>query len=72
MKKSRHTEEQIVRILREADQSRVTETARKHSVTEQTIYWWRRLYNGTQVSDVKKVKGLRDVKYKAEEAIGSA
>jgi putative transposase len=60
MKKSRHTDEQIVKILREADQSTVTESARKHSVTEQTIYRWRRLYDGMQVNDVKELKGLRD------------
>ena len=60
MKKNRHTDEQIVKILREADQSTVAETARKHAVTEQTIYRWRRLYDGMQVNDVKELKGLRD------------
>ena len=60
MKKSRHTDEQIVKILREADQSSVADAARTHSITEQTIYRWRRLYDGMQVSDVKELKGLRD------------
>jgi putative transposase len=49
-----------VKILREADQSTVTEVARKHSVTEQTIYRWRRLYDGMQVNDVKELNGLLD------------
>jgi hypothetical protein len=34
MKKNRHTDEQIVKILREADQTSVVEAARKNSVTD--------------------------------------
>lgn len=60
MKKNRHSDEQIVKILREADQTTVADAARKHAVTEQTIYRWRRLYDGMQVNDVKELKGLRD------------
>ena len=40
MKKSRYSDEQIVRILREADQSPVAEVVKQHGVSEQTVYAW--------------------------------
>ena len=60
MKKSRYKEEQIVSILREAESSTVTATARQHGVAEQTIYRWRRQFSGMEVSDVRELRRLRD------------
>ena len=55
MKRSRYKEEQIVSILREAESSTVTATARQHGVAEQTIYRWRRQFAGMEVSDVREL-----------------
>ena len=38
MKKSRFSDEQIVKILREADREPVAEVAKRHAVSEQSIY----------------------------------
>lgn len=58
MKQGRFTEEQMVAILREADRSSVTEVARKHKVSEQTIYTWRRRFGELQPADIKRLRQL--------------
>ena len=55
MRKSRFIDEQIVAMLRDADRTAVAETAKKHKVSEQTIYVWR----GTAASARYMVPSLR-------------
>lgn len=59
MKKSRYTEEKIVKILKEYEIGiPVSELCRKYGFSDATFYNWKSKYGGLEVSDVKRLKQL--------------
>ncbi|MDR4484891.1 MAG: transposase [Nitrospirales bacterium] len=59
MKKKRFSEEQIVRILREAGTRTIDAAARQHGVSEQSIYRWKHQFGQMEVADVRELRHLR-------------
>ena len=61
MKKSRFTETQIVKILKEYEQGKkVSELVREHGIAEQTFYNWKAKYGGMDVKELQRVKELEE------------
>jgi hypothetical protein len=58
MRKSRFSEDEMVKILREADKTPVAEVAKKYAVAEQTIYIWRQRFGRLEPADVKRLRQL--------------
>jgi putative transposase len=70
MRGTRHSEEQIIAILKEADNGvKTTELCRQHGIVEQTLYRWKAKYGGMEVSDAKKLLQLEEENRKLKSVV---
>jgi putative transposase len=68
MKKSKFTESQIIKALKENESGRsVEEISRDLGITKGTFYTWRRKYGGMEVSHLKRLKELEEENQKLKQ-----
>jgi putative transposase len=73
MKRARFTEEQIISVLKEHEAgAKTADLARKHGVSEATLYNWKSKYGGMDVSEARRLKALEDENAKLKKLLAEA
>ena len=73
MKRIRFTEEQIIAVLREHDAGAKTgDLARKHGISEATLYNWKAKYGGMDVSDARRLRSLEEENRKLKKLLAES
>lgn len=58
MKANRFTDEQRVKIVREADKTPVRDVIKKHGICEPTFCAWKRTFGGMDIGEARKLRAL--------------
>ncbi len=70
MKRARFTQEQIIAVLKENEAgARTADLARKHGISEATLYNWKAKFGGMDVSEAKRLKQLEDENAKLKQLL---
>ena len=71
MPRKRHKPEQIVAILREAERTGSNEEViRKHGISNQTFYRWKKMYGGMGTAEIRRIKELEEENRKLKQLAG--
>jgi putative transposase len=70
VKGKRHSEEQIIAILKQGEAGlSAAELCRQHGITEQTYYRWKAKYGGLESGEAKRLKHLEDENRKLKHVV---
>ncbi len=70
MKRARHTEEQIIQVLEQAQAGAVVaEVCRRHGLSQAAFYKWKQKFGGLQVSDAKRLRLLEEENRKLKKLV---
>jgi putative transposase len=70
MKKQRHSEEQIIAVLKEAQAgAKVDDVCRRHGISQPTYYKWKQRFGGLEVSDAKRLRLLEEENRKLKKLV---
>lgn len=70
--RKRHTEEQIIGVLKEADTGiRTEDLCRKHGIHPATLYKWKEKFGGMEVSDARRLRHLEDENQKLKRIVAN-
>jgi len=73
MKRSRHTEEQIIAILQEQEGgAKTADICRQHGISSATLYNWKAKYGGLSVSEAKRLRALESENARLKKLVADA
>lgn len=71
MKRKRYSEEQIIRILQEAEFGvKTADLCRKYGMSDATFYNWKAKYGGLSVNEARRLKTLEDENRRLKKIVG--
>lgn len=70
--KTRHTEEQIIQVLKEHEAGApITELCRRHGVSQATLYKWRQKFGGLEINEAKRLRLIEDENHKLKKLVAN-